>query len=475
MAATQITDLTLVELANAIRARAVSSREATDAVLARAASMQPRLNCFIWTDPEGGRRQADAADAALARGEAHGPLHGVPLAHKDMFFRKGRVSTCGTKILRETRADTDCTLLLRLDAAGAIEFGGLNQSEFAFGPAGQNLHWGDCRNPWDTSRITAGSSSGSGCAVAGRVSWGALGSDTGGSIRLPAAACGVVGIKPTQTRVSRHGVMGISFSTDTVGPLARTVRDCARLFGVIAGHDPLDPTSASLPTSDYEGAALRGAADGVRGLRVGVPTSYYNEKLDPAVQATWEAGLRRLAEMGAVLVDVPMPYHHESTPLVLGIMTAEAVTLHEHFLKTRPQDYAPQVRARIEPGFAMPAKVYLAICSVRPRLIRGFCETVFSRCDVVFTPAMQGQVPTIAEVDVGDGPRMAETLGRISDLMRPLNFLGLPGLVLPGGFDGNGMPIGMHIFGPPFAEARLFRVGAALEAATGLAGKAPPA
>src|SRR5437764_9094998 len=210
----ELTDLDLVELADAIRARQVSSREATEVALARARAVQPTINAFVAIDNAGARAAADAADAVLTRGGAIGPLHGVPLAHKDMFFRRGRISGCGSAIMCEMPADRTATVLDRLDAAGALDIARLNMAEFAFGPTGHNVHYGDCCNPWDPSRITGGSSSGSGASVAAGAVWGALGSDTGGSVRLPAAICGIVGIKPTQTRVSRYGVMGLSFSLD---------------------------------------------------------------------------------------------------------------------------------------------------------------------------------------------------------------------------------------------------------------------
>src|SRR5437763_2861420 len=248
----EITALDLVELADAIRARQVSSREATEVALARARAVQPTINAFVAIDNAGARAAAVAADAGLARCGAVGPLHGVPLAHKDMFFRKGRISGCGSAILKDVPADRTATVLERLDTAGALDIARLNMAEFAFGPTGHNIHYGDCRNPWDPARITGGSSSGSGAAVAARAVWGALGSDTGGSVRLPAAICGVVGIKPTYGRVSRYGVMGLSFTLDTVGPLARNVRDAARLLAVIAGPDPCDATAAAHPIGHYE-------------------------------------------------------------------------------------------------------------------------------------------------------------------------------------------------------------------------------
>lgn len=469
-----LTDLSLVELADAIRARRVSSREATEAALARARAVQPRLNAFVAIGEAGALTAAEAADRALARGSPAGKLHGVPLAHKDMFFRKGRISGCGSAILRETPADRTATVLEQLDAAGALDIARLNMAEFAFGPTGHNVHHGDCRNPWDPARITGGSSSGSGATVAAGAVWGALGSDTGGSVRLPAAICGVVGIKPTQTRVSRYGVMGLSFSLDNVGPLARTVRDAARLLAVIAGPDPRDPTSAARPPGQYERAAQAGAADGIRGLRIGVPTNYYAEDLDPEIRACWLAGAKRLEALGAEMVELPVPLHEHLSPLANAISATEGATLHAHWMRTRPHDYSPQVRARIELGFAVPARHYLAALTARPRLIAEFVDRVFGACDALWVPVLSDPVPERAATDFGDGPDMNDGLARLTRLTRPFNYLGLPCVALPAGFDRNRMPIGMQLAGQPFAEALLLRIAAAFEADAGLLGRRPP-
>jgi aspartyl-tRNA(Asn)/glutamyl-tRNA(Gln) amidotransferase subunit A len=469
----ELTDLGLVELAEAIRARRTSSREATEAALARAQAVQPALNAFVAIDEAGALAAADAADAMLARGLPVGTLHGVPLAHKDMFFRKGRVSGCGSAILKDVPADRTATVLERLDAAGALEIARLNMAEFAFGPTGHNSHYGDCRNPWDPARITGGSSSGSAAAVAAGAVWGALGSDTGGSVRLPAAICGTVGIKPTQTRVSRYGVMGLSFSLDNVGPLARTVRDAARIFAVIAGSDPRDATSATHPVADYERAAREGAVVGIRGVRIGLPKNYYGDGLAPDIAQCWQHSAKQLAECGAEIVELTLPVHDHLAALASAISATEGATLHAHWMRTRPQDYSPQVRARIEMGLAVPARHYLAALTLRPRIVREFCDRVFSACDALWTPVLPIPVPERAATDYGDGPGMVAGLAALTRLTRPLNYLGLPGVVVPAGFDRNGIPIGTQLAGPPFAEPRLLRIAAAFEAAAGLAARRP--
>jgi aspartyl-tRNA(Asn)/glutamyl-tRNA(Gln) amidotransferase subunit A len=470
MVMTEPTHLTLVEAAEAVRAREISARELASACIERSERLQPVLNTFINPDFDGALAEADAIDAAIARGEEPGPLAGVPLAHKDMYYRAGKVTTCGSKIRRDFRPDHSATVLERLGAAGGLYLGGLNMAEFAVGPTGHNVHFGACRNPWNTDHMPGGSSSGSGSATAARLVFGALGSDTGGSVRLPAAACGVVGLKPTQTRISRRGVMGLCFSLDNVGPLARTVRDCARLARVIAGHDPDDPTSSHHPVPDYEAATLRPE---VAGLRIGVPTRYYYDDLDDEVRACLEASLRVYADLGAEVVEVAPPDHEYLSDLMGAVMTSEAATLHQRWLAERPQDYGPQVLARIQPGLACPATRYLQALQVRHRLLARFVEAVFGGCDVLHLPVLAMPVPTLAETDVGDSPRFPEVIGRITRNTRTISYLGLPSLATPAGFTASGLPAAFQLVGPPFAEARLFRVAAAYEAATGWPSRAP--
>ena len=466
---TALTYLNLVEVADAIRSGALSSREVTEACIKRIDELAPRLNCFISFDAQEALRQADAADTQLAAGKPTGALHGVPLAHKDMFYREGVVTTCGSKIRRDFRPDTTATVLARLSAAGALHLGGLNMSEFASSPTGHNTHYGAARNPWNTDYITCGSSSGSASATAGRLVFAALGSDTGGSIRLPATACALVGIKPTQTRVSRYGAMGLSFSLDNVGPLARTVRDCARILSVIAGHDALDPTSSRHAVADYEAATIN---PDIRGLRIGVPLNYYNEAHEEVSSAVAES-LQVLESLGAVPVPLTVPFHDHLAALANVLSGTESATLHGAWLRERPQDYGPQVRARLEMGLAYSATQYLRATQARPGIIREFVKQVFSVCDVLHVPGIPIPLPTIADTDVEDAQGFPRLLSEISRCTRPFNYLALPALSLPAGFSRNGLPIGFQLAGRPFSEARLFRVGAAYEGATDWTRHAP--
>ena len=460
----------LVQAAEAIAAGEISSRELTEACLARIATWQPVINAFIHLEPDLALQMADAADAARATGEPTGLLAGVPLAHKDMFYRAGMLATCGSKIRQDFRPNYTATVMQRLDAAGAVYLGGLNMSEFALGPTGHNDHWGHCRNPWNPDHITGGSSSGSGAATGARMVFGALGSDTGGSIRLPAGANGLVGLKPTAGRVSRYGAMGLSFTHDNIGPLTRTVRDNARMFGVIAGADPNDPTCSNRPLPDYEAACLN--AD-IKGLRIGVPETYFRASLHPAVGALMDASLKVFADLGAVIKPVEIPNPEANTDLANLITATESATLHTHWLRTRPQDYGPQPRARVEAGFAVSATDYLTALQLRPRIVREFCEAAFAECDVLHAPTFDMEIPTIAETDVGDRQGFAALIAGISRCTRPLNYLSLPALSIPAGVTPNGLPASLQLIGRPYAEATLYRAASAFETATDFMAAAP--
>ena len=461
--------MSLVELADAIAARRLSAVEVMNATVARAERLQPVLNCFISLQAEAALKSAAAADAALARGEAPGPLHGVPLAHKDMFYRTGHVTTCGSRIRKDFVPDHDSTALARLDRAGAIYLGGLNMAEFATGPTGHNEHWGDCRNPWNQAHISGGSSSGSGASVGGRVVYGALGSDTGGSVRLPSACCGVVGLKPTNGLVSRHGLMPLSYTLDTVGPLVRTVRDAARITGVIAGHDPLDPTSSQRPVPDYEAALANGAA----GLRIGVPTDYFYDIASDEVRALMERSLDVFRAAGAEVVEVSVPDIARINHLSNVVLSSEAAAIHEPWIAGRPDDYQEQVRNRYEPGLHVPAVKYIQALSARAGLLREFVDTALAGVDALHTPGIPFPIPTRDETNVGGGERMAQMVAGLSWCTRAANYLGGPALIVPCGFTESGLPAAFQLMGRPFSEATLFRLGHAYQDATDWHTRAP--
>ena len=462
-------EMSLVEVAEAIRSKQVSSVDVTQAAIDRAEKLQPVINCFISLEAEEALKAAKEADARQARGEALGPLHGVPLAHKDMYFREGKVSTCGSKIRKDFVADTTSTALQKLGAAGAIYLGGLNMAEFATGPTGHNEHWGDCCNPWNTDYISGGSSSGSGASVAGRVVYGALGSDTGGSIRLPATANGVVGLKTTANLVSRHGIMPVSYTMDTVGPLTRTVADCARITGVIAGRDEKDPTTADRPVPDYEAALGKG----IKGLKIGVPRNYYYDIATDEIRALMDDSLSVLRDLGAELVQVNVPDMARITHLSNVTFVCEAAAVHEPWMRERPNDYQEQVRTRYEPGLHLPATAYIQALNARPRALKSFVEQVFDKVDLLHTPGVPFALPSRAETNVAASSQMPTMVATISWCTRATNYLGLPALCVPCGFTGNGLPTSFQLTGRPFAEAALMTAGHAYQGATDWHEQAP--
>ena len=455
----------LAAIADAIAEGRITSVEATEACLARIETWQPRTNAFLRIYREKALAQAKAMDAELAAGRSRGPLHGVPMAHKDMYYRKGEVSTGGSAIRRDWTAPATATVLGKLDAAGVVELGFLNMAEFAAGPTGHNVHHGHCRNPWDQTRVTGGSSSGSGASVAARMVYGALGSDTGGSIRLPAAACGVVGMKATYGRVSRAGAVARSWSLDHVGPLTRTVRDNARMLGVIAGHDPDDSTTSEKPVPDYE-ALLDG---GVAGLRIGLALPREGlAPLDAKIGAAIQAAADALGRLGAKVSTVTLPDFTALYRAAEVMVKCEAAAMHRPWMEKTPELYANQVRTRMEAGFFIPATQYIDALRLRAHFVKEFLSTAMEDVDAVLLPAIPFPLPTIEETDTETkgGPAVLKMVAGFTGLTRPFNTLGIPALSVPCGFDVNGAPIGMQLVGRPFDEAMLYRIGHAYQGAT---------
>jgi aspartyl-tRNA(Asn)/glutamyl-tRNA(Gln) amidotransferase subunit A len=468
---TDLADLTLVEAADAVRSGQARSIDLLDALWANWDAVNPQLNATIWMDRDSAEQAAHAADRAVREQAWLGPLHGVPLAHKDMYYQAGKLSTCGSALRRDWRPSVTATVIDKLAAAGAYTFGGLNMAEFAQNPTGHNKTFGDCHNPWNPPYITGGSSSGSGASVAARFNYAALGSDTGGSIRLPAAACGVTGLKPTQSRVSRHGVMPLSFSCDNVGPLCRTARDCARIMTLIAGHDPRDPTSAHLPVPDYE-AALDGS---LRGLRVGVPTNYFLDGADAPVMAAMETALELLAARGAVVQRLALPLMDAISACVGIISRVEGATIHAQWMRSDPQAYGAHISGRMYPAYAIPGTYYVEALSRRGPILRAFAAAVFDKVDVLVTPTIRTCLPTLADTDIDHGPAGTEhRFMAVSANTRPFNYLGLPAVSVPCGFDPNGCPIGLQVAGRPFAEARVLQVADAYQRDTDWHRRRPP-
>jgi aspartyl-tRNA(Asn)/glutamyl-tRNA(Gln) amidotransferase subunit A len=460
--------MTLTGVAKAIAEKRLSSHEVTRAVLHRIAQWQPHLNAFMALESEPALKAAADADAELAKGNLKGPLHGVPLAHKDMYYEAGHVSTCGSLIRRDFVATTTSTALQRLQDAGTIRLGTLQMAEFAYGPTGHNAHYGPVHNPWKLGYITGGSSSGSGSAVAARLTFAALGSDTGGSIRMPAHFCGVTGLKVTWGRVSRAGAMPLSQSLDTVGPLAQTAEDCALLLGLMAGPDPEDPTASAAPVQDYV-AATRAS---LKGLKVGVPKSFYVDDLDAEVAKALDATVATLKAEGAHVVQVDLPDQRQLSSASQLVLAVEAAAFHKRWLIERPQDYGPQVLMRLQNALAVSGVTYLEALRWRGAALAAHIAAT-SGVDAVIAPVSPVSAPSIAESDVGGAPGAEAVIQRLTRFTRPINYLGLPSLAIPTGFSSAGLPIGMQLIGRSFDEATVLTIGAAFQRATDFHAKVP--
>ncbi len=455
-----IAGMTLTELAAAIRRRKLSSAELTRAMLDRIDRWQPALNAFVRIEKDEALAAAKAADRALSRGKPKGPLHGVPLAHKDMYYVKGKPAGCGSKVREGWIAPVTSTALARLEAAGSFRIGALHMSEFAYNPTGHNSYLGPACNAWDPTRITGGSSSGSATAVAARLVPAALGSDTGGSIRLPAHFCGVTGFKPTNGRVSRANALPLSFTLDTVGPLALSAEDCGLIMGIIAGPDPLDPTTTGTPTWDAK--ASRASP---KGLKVGVPTQFYVDDLEPDVAAALDATIGTLRKLGAKITKVDLPDQTVVSAAALIVLAVEASSAHAPWLRTRAADYGPQVRNRLQNGLAYSAVEYLEALRWRGPALAAHLDAI-GDVDVVIAPASRSVAPTIRDTDIGAAPNAEAAIQAITRFMRPVNFLGLPTLVVPAGQSAAGMPIGMQLIGRPLRDETLIALGRAFQAET---------
>jgi aspartyl-tRNA(Asn)/glutamyl-tRNA(Gln) amidotransferase subunit A len=332
-------------------------------------------------------------------------------------------------------------------------------SEFAANPTGHNVHFGDCRNPWNVAHITGGSSSGPAAAVAARTCYAALGSDTGGSVRVPAAMCGVSGMKPTYGRISRANILPRAWSVDTVGVLARSAEDCAIVTGVVAGHDPLDPTTSNVPVPDYR-AALAGP---IEGIKVGVPADPVFSAIDADVGSALHQSLSAISALGAKIVEVSLPDFLTFAVVSDAITKCEAAVLHRRWLRSRIEDYSLFVRSRLEAGFHIPAALYLQGLANRGRVLSDFVRRVFDVVDVIHLPVLPMGVPTLAETDINSAQDVPSLIAKITSFTRPINYLGLPSLSVPCGFALNGLPIAFQLVGRPYSESLLFRLAHAYQ------------
>jgi aspartyl-tRNA(Asn)/glutamyl-tRNA(Gln) amidotransferase subunit A len=445
----------MADLGRMIASKQVSPVEVVRAHLDRIAALDSKLRAFITICADSALESARAAEADLMAGRPVGPLHGVPWAPKDLYSTKGVRTTGGSKILADSVPAADATVVARLARAGAIVLGKLNMHEFAYGPEGINAHYGDTRNPWssDAHRIAGGSSSGSGAAVAAGMAPGSLGSDTGGSIRIPASLCGITGLKPTYGRASRAGVLPLTWSMDHVGPMTRSARDCALILGAIAGYDPADPTTSVLPVPDY-GAALTGD---VKGLRVGLLRAHFTAVAAPEVRTAVEAAAKQFERAGAVVDEVNLTQVAHAGTASAAIVASEALAYHAAWMRSRPQDYQPDVRERLRIGAFVSGAHYVRAQQVRALVAREIDEAL-ARRDVLLAPATPLAAPVLGEREttLGDGP--SDVRAALLRCTRPFNFSGHPACAAPCGFTAAGLPIGLQLVGRPFDEATVLRI-----------------
>ncbi len=434
-------DLPLLELAARIAGRDVSPVAATEAVLARIAALDGTLNAFVTLFADEALAAARQAEREIAAGAYRGPLHGVPVSVKDLFATKGSRTTASSRILAAHVPDHDATVVTRLRAAGAVIVGKTNMLEFAY--AAVHPDYGPTPNPWDLARSSSGSSSGSAVSVAAGMGYGSIGSDTGGSIRLPAAYCGIVGLKPTYGRVSRHGGIPVSWSADHFGPLTRTAGDSAPRLAAIAGEDPHDTTPGRVPEPDYH-AQIQ---EGVAGKRIGIAAPYLHQHVDPAVQALVEEAIAVLRDLGATVTELTLPPPSEAVPALLAILMPEATAYHLPWLRERPHDYSPAVRERLELGAVTPAVAYIQAQQARRRIVDDFLIAM-AGVDLLVTPsAPTAATPLEGDLVTGEGAD-PELLAAVINFSGPFDLTGFPAMSIPCGF-ANGLPVGMQLVAKP--------------------------
>jgi aspartyl-tRNA(Asn)/glutamyl-tRNA(Gln) amidotransferase subunit A len=453
-----------------IATKAVSPVEVVRAHLDRIERLDGTLRAYITVCGEGALEAGRVAEARLVAGEAVGPLHGVPIALKDLVDTRAVRTTGGSRILENRVPSTDATVAARLAEAGAILLGKLNMHEFAYGPEGLNEHYGQTRNPWDAAvpRIPGGSSSGSGAAVAAGLATAALGSDTGGSIRIPASLCGITGLKPTYGRVSRAGVLPLSWSMDHVGPMARTAADCALLLRAMAGYDAADPTTSVLPVPDF----MAGIGRDVKGLRVGLLRDVFSDTI-PELRAAIDAAARGLQGLGAVVDEVTLGHMAEVPAATFAVVAAEAFAYHAPWMRTRPQDYQRDVRERLFVSAFVSGAHYVRAQQIRA-LVRAEVDAALARRDVLLAPSTPIAATPLGVRETDVGAARADVRAALLRFTRPFNFSGHPACSVPCGFTGDGLPLGMQIVGRPFDEITVLRVADAWQRATDWHTRRPP-
>jgi len=453
--------LPIFELTSLIQRKEISPREVTQAFLERIQSVNPQIGAFITVLWDEAMRQAKEKEQAILHGNYCGTLHGIPLAIKDIICTKGDRTTAGSKILSDFVPQQDATVISHLRDAGAILLGKLNCNEFALGVNGDNPHYGFCHNPWKLNWIAGGSSGGSAAAVGASLCAGALGTDTGGSVRIPASLCGTVGLKPTYRRVSRYGIIPLSWTLDHVGPITKRVQDASIMLSAIAGHDAKDPTSSHRPARDY----FATPSGDIQGLSVGIPKNYFFDILDPEVEEAVRRAIRVLESLGASLKEVDINKIEYALAALWGILLAEARSCHEEFMHKVPEDYGQDVRIILEAGQFVTATRYLKALRVR-RLIQDGLRSALAKVNVIVTPTTPVTATPQGTTRVKIRDRDYELMGTLSRYTIPFSLTGVPAITVPCGFSSGGLPIGMQIVGKPFDEDTVFKVAYAYETNT---------
>ena len=483
----QLWELSLADVGALIRSKQVSPVEVTEQALARIERMNPRLNAFWTVTADLARQQARAAETEIAKGEYRGPLHGVPIGLKDLIYTRGVRTTCGSKIMADFVPDANATVVEKLRQAGAVLIGKTALHEFAYGITNDNPHFGPTRNPWDPARVPGGSSGGSGVAVATGMCYAALGTDTGGSIRIPASFCGVAGLKPTHGRVSLANVYPLGPTLDHVGPMARTVVDAGLVYQVIAGFDPEDEFSVDRPLDEIRlskslhqsrdpSASLRAGREGAGQdgpVRIGIPENYFFDCVQPQVETLVRKAASVLEHLGAVLVPVRIERMDELTQVSIASLYAEAYAVHKNHLETRPDDLSEQVRRQIEQGSSISLADYFTAQRARHSL-RHQLERLLEQVDVILTPATAHVAFPIGTTKVSICGKEEDARPATTRLTRCFNATGHPALSVCCGFSSEGLPIGLQIVGRLWDEATVLHAGYAYEQATDWHTRRPP-
>ncbi len=457
------------ELSHLIQKKEISPVEVVEAHISRIESLEPKLNSFITLLPEQARDNAREAEKEILKGKYRGPLHGIPFGLKDLYYVKGIRNTSGSKLYDHFIPQYDSTVAFKLKEAGAILLGKLNLHPFAYGTTGENEEYGHMHNPWNLHLIAGGSSGGNGSSVASGECPFAMGSDTGGSIRIPASLCGIVGLKPTYGRVSRYGIVPLAWSQDHGGPMARTVEDCALIMNIVSGYDPHDPTSAHLPVPDYTEVLKKE----IKGIRLGVIKEALELPIESYVKESFWKAVDQLTDLEAIISEVSFPIYHYGSSIASVIQMAEATAYYSELIRKHGAQIFPPVQLRLESGIFISATDYIQAERARALFYRQSLE-LFKTVDLLLTPTLPTTAFPIGTTSVKIGEKKLNVVSLLTQFTRPFNLNGFPALTLPCGFSENQLPIGLQIIGRPFDEETVLRAAYAYQQSTDWHLKRPP-